>query len=53
MGVGEGEGVPEVVVAPEVKEIRPYLVCCVIHDLNFSGDLFKRFITLQVRLRNV
>lgn len=52
MGVGEGEGVPEVVVAPGVKEIRPYLVCCLIHDLNFSGDLFKRFITLQTKLHD-
>lgn len=50
LGLGEGDGVPSIVVAPGVKEVRPYLVCCVIHNLDFSGDLFKRFITLQVRL---
>ena len=31
-----------------VKDIRPYLVCCVLENLDISGDNFKKFINIQV-----
>jgi len=37
-------------VTPEVLAIRPYIVCCVLRNLNFSTsrNMMRRFITLQV-----
>lgn len=52
LGWGEREGVPSVLVRTVVKEVRPYLVCCVIHHLDLSNDLFKRFISLQTKLHD-
>lgn len=49
LGLCEREGVPSLRVTAAVKEVRPYLVCCVIHHLDLTNDLFKRFISLQVR----
>ena len=37
-------------VTPEVMAVRPYIVCCVVRNLNFSKsrNMMRRFITLQV-----
>jgi len=37
-------------VTPEVLAVRPYIVCCVVQNLNFgkSKNMMRRFITLQV-----
>jgi len=38
-------------VTPEVLAVRPYIVCCVVRNLNFSksSNMMRRFISLQVR----
>lgn len=36
-----------------IKDIRPYLVCCVFKNLDLSGDNFKKFIAIQVCLTSV
>lgn len=33
-----------------VKDIRPYLVCCIVRNLNLSGSNLKKFIQLQTKL---
>lgn len=37
-------------VAPEILAVRPYIVCCVVRNLNFSKsrNMMRRFISLQV-----
>lgn len=39
-------------VNPEVSDIRPYIVCCVLRHLDFSKsvNMFKRFINIQVKM---
>lgn len=37
-------------VSAEVKDVRPYLVCCVVRGMNLkSGNALKRFLVAQVR----
>jgi len=39
-----------VTVAAEVKDVRPYLVCCVVRGMNLKpGNALKRFLMAQVR----
>lgn len=39
-----------VTVSAEVKDVRPYLVCCVVRGMNLkSGNALKRFLMAQVR----
>uniref|UniRef100_A0A1I7XSG1 Leucine-rich repeat-containing protein 47 n=1 Tax=Heterorhabditis bacteriophora TaxID=37862 RepID=A0A1I7XSG1_HETBA len=35
-----------------VVPIRPHLVCCVVKNLDFSGDNFKKFISIQTKLHS-
>ncbi|KAK1157349.1 leucine-rich repeat-containing protein 47 [Acipenser oxyrinchus oxyrinchus] len=36
-----------------VKEVRPYIVCCVIKGMNLkSGNALKRFLTAQIKLHD-
>lgn len=40
---------PKVVAQDAVKDVRPYIVCCILKDLDFQVEgKFKQFITLQV-----
>lgn len=47
---GSEEG-STVQVKPAVLSVRQYIVCCVVHELDFqqSANMFKNFITLQVQ----
>lgn len=39
----------EVVVRPEARKVRPYIVCCIVRQVNlFTGNNFTKFIALQV-----
>ena len=40
----------KVICSPKVSDLRPYIVCCKVSDVNFNEDsnLLKKFITLQV-----
>ena len=48
----EGPGVT-VQVTPAVMSVRQYIVCCIVHNLDFhqSNEMFKHFITLQVYIK--
>ncbi|KAL8198598.1 UNVERIFIED_CONTAM: hypothetical protein K2H54_017259 [Gekko kuhli] len=36
---------------PAVKEVRPYIVCCVVKGMDFqTGNALKRFLSLQTKL---
>ncbi|XP_030040200.2 leucine-rich repeat-containing protein 47 [Manduca sexta] len=37
---------------PQVAGIRPYILCCIIKDLNFTTELFKKFIQMQTKLHD-
>ncbi|XP_035512005.1 leucine-rich repeat-containing protein 47 [Morone saxatilis] len=43
----------EVTVSAEVKDVRPYLVCCVVRGMNLkSGNALKRFLVAQTKLHD-
>ncbi|KAI1892581.1 hypothetical protein AGOR_G00135050 [Albula goreensis] len=40
-------------VAPQVKDVRPYIVCCVVKGINLKpGNALKRFLTAQIKLHD-
>ncbi|TNN35957.1 Leucine-rich repeat-containing protein 47 [Liparis tanakae] len=42
-----------VTVAAEVKDVRPYLVCCVVRGMNLKpGNALKRFLVAQTKLHD-
>uniref|UniRef100_A0A8C9X633 Leucine rich repeat containing 47 n=2 Tax=Sander lucioperca TaxID=283035 RepID=A0A8C9X633_SANLU len=42
-----------VTVSAEVKDVRPYLVCCVVRGMNLkSGNALKRFLVAQTKLHD-
>lgn len=49
LSISDSSAVPEVRVSAEVKDVRPYLVCCVVRGMNLkSGNALKRFLVAQV-----
>lgn len=40
------------IVEPEVWNIRPYILCCIVTKLNFNDVLFKKFIQMQTKLHD-
>ncbi|KAF8769864.1 Leucine-rich repeat-containing protein 47 [Argiope bruennichi] len=43
----------KVVLTPKVTEVRPYIVCCKVLDVNLANPgLLKKFITLQTKLHD-
>lgn len=37
-------------VSPQVKDVRPYIVCCIVKGMNLKpGNALKRFLTAQVK----
>ncbi|KAM3957898.1 leucine-rich repeat-containing protein 47 [Aphomia sociella] len=40
------------IVESEVGSVRPYILCCIIQQLNFTEALFKKFIQLQTKLHD-
>lgn len=35
-----------------VKEIRPFIICCIVKDLNLNSGNFKKFLQLQTKLHD-
>lgn len=33
-----------------VKDVRPHILCCIVHNVNLEGDKFKRFLQIQTKL---
>lgn len=49
LNVSDASAVPTVRVSAEVKDVRPYLVCCVVRGMNLkAGNSLKRFLVAQV-----
>ncbi|XP_022090444.1 leucine-rich repeat-containing protein 47-like [Acanthaster planci] len=47
------DGGVEVIVKEGVASVRPFIVCCILRDVNFQkGTRFKRFITAQNKLHD-
>ncbi|KAJ0173325.1 hypothetical protein K1T71_011501 [Dendrolimus kikuchii] len=40
------------IIESQVANVRPYILCCVINDLNFTEESFKKFIQLQTKLHD-
>lgn len=40
------------IVESEVSGVRPYILCCIVNDLNFTEALFKKFIQMQTKLHD-
>lgn len=48
--VSDSPAALSVTVSAEVKDVRPYLVCCVVTGMNLkAGNALKRFLVAQVR----
>ncbi|KAG7472792.1 hypothetical protein MATL_G00112720 [Megalops atlanticus] len=40
-------------VAPQVKDVRPYIVCCIVKGMNLKpGNALKRFLAAQIKLHD-
>lgn len=49
LNISDAAAVPAVRVGAEVKDVRPYLVCCVVRGMNLKpGNALKRFLVAQV-----
>ncbi|MBN3317964.1 LRC47 protein, partial [Atractosteus spatula] len=51
--VSEGPAALTVKATPAVKDVRPYIVCCVVKGMNLKpGNALKRFLTAQIKLHD-
>ncbi|XP_069466350.1 leucine-rich repeat-containing protein 47 isoform X2 [Ambystoma mexicanum] len=51
--ISENSTPVEVKVTPAVKDVRPYIVCCVVKGMNLRpGNALKRFLTAQTKLHD-
>ncbi|XP_012273719.1 leucine-rich repeat-containing protein 47 [Orussus abietinus] len=41
---------PSIKITPEVKDVRPHILGCIIKNLKFTEDSFRKFIQLQTKL---
>lgn len=44
------EELPHIISEESVKEVRPYIVFCFVVGIDLSGEIFKKFLSLQTRL---
>ncbi|XP_062397890.1 leucine-rich repeat-containing protein 47 [Sardina pilchardus] len=50
---GDGDASLAVKVAPEVKDVRQYIVCCIVRGMNLrAGNALKRFLMAQTKLHD-
>ncbi|XP_043532253.1 leucine-rich repeat-containing protein 47 isoform X1 [Chiloscyllium plagiosum] len=51
--VSENPSTVFVKVTPNVKEVRPYIVCCIVEGMNLrAGNALKRFLVAQTKLHD-
>nr|XP_006642132.1 PREDICTED: leucine-rich repeat-containing protein 47 [Lepisosteus oculatus] len=51
--VSESPAALTVKATPAVKDVRPYIVCCVVKGMNLKpGNALKRFLTAQIKLHD-
>jgi len=41
---------PEVYTHPPVKDVRPYIVICIVRNLNLTGENLRKFLQLQTKI---
>lgn len=47
------DNIPNVtIVEAQVGPVRPYILCCIVNDLNFTEASFKKFIQMQTKLHD-
>ncbi|XP_049840577.1 leucine-rich repeat-containing protein 47-like [Schistocerca gregaria] len=46
------DSTPSVKIIDGVKSVRPFIVCCIVRNLNFTPDSFKKFIQMQTKLHD-
>ncbi|KAI8441816.1 hypothetical protein MSG28_005502 [Choristoneura fumiferana] len=47
------DNIPNItVVEAQVGAVRPYILCCIVNDLNFTEASFKKFIQMQTKLHD-
>lgn len=44
------DSIPVVQVSAAVREVRPYIVCCILCGVDLNGDNLKKFISAQTKL---
>jgi len=44
------EEYPEILVSDLVREVRPYIVCCYVSNLDLTGENLKKFLSVQTKL---
>ncbi|XP_058788573.1 leucine-rich repeat-containing protein 47-like [Phymastichus coffea] len=44
------DSIPVVKISEDVKKVRPHILACIVKNLKFTEDSFKKFIQLQTRL---
>ncbi|XP_075882231.1 leucine-rich repeat-containing protein 47 [Nelusetta ayraudi] len=53
LNISDASAAPTVRVSAEVKDVRPYLVCCVVRGMNLrAGNALKRFLVAQTKLHD-
>lgn len=40
------------IIESEVAAVRPYILCCIVNDLNITDEVFKKFIQMQTKLHD-
>lgn len=48
----DDSNIPVIKQTETVKTIRPYILCCVVKNLRFDQDSFRKFIQMQTRLHD-
>lgn len=43
---------PVIKITEHIKSIRPYIAACIVRNISFTEDSFKKFIQLQTRLHD-
>lgn len=50
--LGVKDNLPHVQVAAGIKDVRPFIVCCVLQGVDLSGENLKKFISFQTKLHD-
>ena len=44
--------VPKIVISEKVKTVRPHIIACIVRNMTFTEESFKKFIQLQTKLHD-
>lgn len=43
---------PNIKINDSIKNVRPHIICCIVHGLSFTEESFKKFIQMQTKLHD-